>query len=300
MADVRSQTSEERQPPAANRQLPLLSPAKMAWRSFRRHKLALASIVVLVLMVLAAILAPVLTPYGMDEQDLFNQSAPPSAEHPLGTDELGRDVLSRLLYGGRVSLSVGLFSALLSTIIGVLVGAAAGYFGGVVDNLLMRFVDLMLAFPSTFLLLILFAAIRPNVTTVILFLGVFGWLYLARIVRGEFLSLREKDFVVASRALGADAVRLIWRHLLPNVIGAIIVTTTLEIAFNLLAEGTLSFLGFGVPPEVPTWGNMLTSAASTYLSTPLLTIVPGVTLTLAVLAVNFIGDALRDALDPRG
>ena len=146
----------------------------------------------------------------------------------------------------------------------------------------------------------MFAAIRPNVTTVIIFLGAFGWLYLARIVRGEFLSLREKDFVVASRALGAEPAQLIWRHLLPNVAGAIIVTTTLEIAFNLLAEGTLSFLGFGVPPEVPTWGNMLTSASSTYLTAPLLTIVPGVTLTVAVLAVNFIGDALRDALDPHG
>ena len=277
-----------------------VSPTRVAWRRFRRHKLALVSVVVLVLMGLAALFAPMLTPYGMDDQDLFNQNAPPSSEHWLGTDELGRDVLGRLLYGGRVSLSVGLFAAVISTTIGVAVGAVAGYFGGAIDNVLMRLVDLLLAFPAIFLLLILFATIRPNVTTVIIYLGVFGWLYLARIVRGEFLSLREKDFVVASRALGAGAPRLIWRHLLPNVAGAIIVTTTLEIAFNLLAEGTLSFLGFGVPPEVPTWGNMLTSASSTYLTAPLLTIVPGVTLTVAVLAVNFIGDALRDALDPHG
>ena len=300
MADVTSQSSDKSPLLASNDERYFLSPTRVAWRHFRRHKLALVSIVVLVLMALSAVLAPVLTPYGIDEPDLFNQNAPPSQAHLLGTDELGRDVMSRLLYGGRVSLSVGLFAALISTVVGVAVGAAAGFFGGAIDNLLMRLVDLLLAFPSIFLLLILFATIRPNVTTVIIFLGAFGWLYLARIVRGEFLSLREKDFVVASRALGAAPLRLIWRHLLPNVAGAIIVTTTLEIAFNLLAEGTLSFLGFGVPPEVPTWGNMLTSASSTYLTAPLLTIVPGVTLTVAVLAVNFIGDALRDALDPHG
>jgi peptide/nickel transport system permease protein len=185
-------------------------------------------------------------------------------------------------------------------VIGVLVGALAGYYGGRVDRVLMRLVDLLLAFPALFLLLILFSLIRASVWSVILFLGAFGWLYLARIVRGEFLSLREKEFVEAARALGISSGRIIVRHLLPNVVASVVVSTTLGVAYNMIAEATLSFLGFGVPPEVPTWGNMLTGAASYYTTVPLLAIVPGLTLTLAVLAVNVIGDGLRDALDPRG
>jgi peptide/nickel transport system permease protein len=275
------------------------SHARIAWLRFRRHRLALIGLLVLAVMVLSAIFAPLLSRYGVDEQDLFNQLQPPSSEHPLGTDDLGRDELTRLLYGGRVSLTVGLLAALLSTTIGVVVGALAGYYGGMIDGVLMRLVDLLLAFPAIFLLLILFSVIQATVFSVILFLGAFGWLYLARIVRGEFLSLREKEFIEAAHALGLGNGRIILRHLLPNVLAPVIVTTTLEVAYNMIAEATLSFLGFGVPPEVPTWGNMLTGASSYYTTVPLLAIVPGLTLTLAVLAVNFIGDGLRDALDPR-
>lgn len=279
---------------------PATSYAMLIWRRFTAHRLAIAGAILLGAFVLLATFAPLLSPYSPSEPDLFNQLAPPSLQHPLGTDPLGRDVLTRLLYGGRVSLAVGVLSSLISVVIGVAVGAIAGYYGGRVDDALMRLVDLLLAFPAIFLLLILFATIQRSLAIVILFLGLFGWLYLARVVRGEILSLRERDFVTAARALGASHWQLIARHLVPNVTGAIIVSFTLDVAINMLAEGTLSFLGFGVPDSTPTWGNMLNGAASYYTRAPLLTIAPGLAITLAVLAVNFIGDGLRDALDPRG
>ncbi|BCX05602.1 MAG: peptide ABC transporter permease [Candidatus Roseilinea sp.] len=274
--------------------------AGLIWRRFVAHRLAIIGVILLGAFVLLAIFVPWLSPYSPSEPDLFNQLAPPSLQHPLGTDSLGRDVLTRLLYGARVSLAVGVLSSLISVVIGVSVGAVAGYYGGRVDDALMRLVDLLLAFPAIFLLLILFATIQRSLAIVILFLGLFGWLYLARVVRGEILSLRERDFITAARALGASHWHLIARHLVPNVTGAIVVTFTLDVAINMLAEGTLSFLGFGVPDSTPTWGNMLNGAASYYTRAPLLTIAPGLAITLAVLAVNFIGDGLRDALDPRG
>ena len=276
---------------------PALSLNRLIWRRFVKHRLALVGVLFIVLIAGAAIFAPVLTSFDPAEQDLFTIAQPPGNDHLLGTDELGRDLLTRLFYGGRISLAVGVVSAALSTLIGVLIGALAGYYGGWVDYLFMRLVDLLLAFPAIFLLLILFASIKPSLWTVIIFLGAFGWFYLARVVRGEFLALREKEYIEASKALGTGNMRLIFRHLLPNVVGSIIVATTLSIAFNMLSEGTLSFLGYGVPSATPTWGNMLNAAQGYYTQAPLLTIAPGVLLTLAVLAVNFIGDGLRDALD---
>lgn len=278
---------------------PPRSPWQLALGRLRKAKLALIGLVALVLLTLAAVFAPAIAPFGENEIDLFNITAPPSAEHPLGTDDLGRDQLSRLIWGGRVSLLVGLATALLSTAIGVLVGAVAGYAGGWVDAALMRFVDVMLAFPAIFLLLILFSIAGSSVGGVILFLGLFSWMWLARIVRGEFLSLKQRDFVDAARAIGAPGSRIVMRHLLPNVVGAIVVATTLNMAYAMLAEATLSFLGFGVPPGTPTWGNMLNAARPYSTTQPLLIIAPGVTLTVAVLAINFLGDGLRDALDPR-
>ena len=279
---------------------PPRSPWKIALARFRRSKLAIFGLVVIVLMVLATIFADALAPYGENEIDLFNITAQPSEEHLLGTDELGRDELSRLFYGGRISLSVGVGAALISTILGIIVGAVAGYYGGWVDTLLMRFVDLMLAFPAIFLLLILFAMYGSSVLSVVVFLGVFSWMWLARVIRGEFMSLKARDFVEAARAIGVPDGIIIRRHLLPNVLAAIIVSTTLNIAYAMLSEATLSFLGFGVPPETPTWGNMLNAARPYYVTVPLLAIAPGLTLTIAVLAINFVGDGLRDAFDPRG
>ena len=268
-------------------------------KRFLRHRLALLGSVILAALVLSALFGPLITSQDPEAQDLFSITQPPARAHWLGTDELGRDLLSRLLLGGRISLAVGLFSSIVATVIGTLVGALAGFFGGWADNLLMRLVDLLLAFPAIFLQLILFSVVGPSLITVIFFLGAFGWMYLARVVRGEILSLREKNFVEASRALGASSARLMLRHLLPNVIGAIIVATTLAVAYNLLAEGTLSFLGLGVPASTPTWGNILYSAQNYARTVPTFVLFPGLLLTLAVLAVNFIGDGLRDALDPR-
>ena len=208
-------------------------------------------------------------------------------------------MLTRLLYGGQFSLLIGVGSAVIAVAIGIVVGAVAGYYGGWVDSMLMRFVDLMLAFPSIFLLLIVAAILDGiTVTNVIIFLAAFGWMWLARIIRGEFLSLKQREFVEAARMIGVPSRQIILRHLLPNVTGPIIVALTLDIALYILAEATLSFLGFGVKPETPTWGNMLNEARTYALTRPLLVIAPGLTITLVVLAINFIGDGLRDAFDP--
>jgi len=279
---------------------PVRTPWQIAIARFRRSKLALLGLLLITAMTLIAVFADAIAPYGENEIDLFNITAKPSAEHWLGTDELGRDELSRLMYGARVSLLVGVGAALISTAIGIVVGSLAGYYGGWLDSALMRFVDVVLAFPAIFLLLIFFSIQGTSVMSVIVFLGLFSWMWLARVIRGEFLSLKQRDFIEAARSIGVPDGRLIWRHLLPNVIAAIIVSTTLSIAYAMLAEATLSFLGFGVPAGTPTWGNMLNAARPNYIQVPLLAIAPGLTLTIAVLAINFVGDGLRDALDPRG
>lgn len=279
---------------------PARSPWQIAIARFRKSTLAIVGLLIIAVMSLTAIFADVIAPYGENEIDLFNITAPPSSAHWLGTDELGRDELSRLIYGARVSLLVGVGAALLATVIGIVIGALAGYYGGWVDSVLMRFVDIILAFPAIFLLLILFSMRGSSVLSVILVLGLFSWMWLARVIRGEFLSLKQRDFIEAARAIGVPDWRLMWRHLLPNVAAAIIVATTLDVAYAMLAEASLSFLGFGVPAGTPTWGNMLNAARPNYMTYPLLAIAPGLTLTIAVLAINFVGDGLRDALDPRG
>jgi peptide/nickel transport system permease protein len=277
------------------------TPAQLAWRRFKTSKLALLGVIMLAIIVLSAVLAPWIAPHGQNEIDLFSIKAPPSRDHLLGTDALGRDVLSRLLYGGRMSLAIGVAAAAICMVVGILLGAIAGYYGGWIDGAIMRFVDLMLAFPSIFQLLIIAAMFEGiSVWGVILFLGLFSWMWLTRIIRGEFLSLKQREFVEAARSIGTPDGQIIRRHLLPNVIGVIVVTFTLDVALFMLAEAGLSFLGFGVPPGIPTWGNMLSESRTDYLSEPLLAIVPGVALTLCVLAFNFVGDGLRDAFDPKG
>ncbi|MFM9107634.1 MAG: ABC transporter permease [Chloroflexota bacterium] len=278
---------------------PPRSPGQLALARLAKARLALLGAAILLVMTLSAIFAPAIAPYDAHAQDLFTITAPPSAGHWLGTDDLGRDEWSRLLFGGRISLLVGVLSALIATAIGILVGAVSGYYGGWVDAVLMRFIDVMLAFPAIFLLLILFSMIGTSVAGVILFLALFSWMWLARIVRGEFLSLRQRDFIDAAHAIGAPDARIILRHLLPNVVAAIVVSATLNVAYAMLSEASLSFLGFGVPPGTPTWGNMLNGARPYYTTYPLLAIAPGLALTLAVLAINWVGDGLRDALDPR-
>ncbi|HRA46656.1 MAG TPA: ABC transporter permease [Thermomicrobiales bacterium] len=277
-----------------------ISPWVLNWRRLRRSRPALVGGAIFLFVSIIALLAPLIAPYGKNDIDLFNITAPASRAHWLGTDALGRDVLTRLMYGGRLSLLIGILSAVIAVVIGVIIGAISGFYGGLIDSILMRFVDVMLAFPSIFLLLIVAAMLNGiTVPNVILFLSAFGWMWLARIIRGEFLSLKQREFIEAARMIGVPNSRIMFRHLVPNVTGPIIVALTLDIALYILAEATLSFLGFGVKPETPTWGNMLNEAQIYALTHPLLIITPGLTITIVVLAINFIGDGLRDAFDPK-
>jgi len=268
------------------------------WRRFARHRLAMISLGVILLLVLVAILADVITPYNPYAQT-FDPTLPPGVQHWLGTDELGRDELSRVILGARISLGISAGATVVAVCIGLLVGMISGYRGGVVDNLLMRLVDLVLAFPALFLILIVAVTTGVNVLSIILLIGAFNWMYLARLTRAEFLQLKELDYVQAARAGGVPTARIIWRHILPNALGPIIVAATFILAGALYVEAVLDFLGFGISPDIPSWGNLLNGAQDTFYDAPLLPVVPGVLLTIAILCMNFIGDGLRDALDPR-
>lgn len=276
-----------------------------AWRRFRRNKLAVAGLIVLTLIVLITIFAGPLTKltlgWGRDEFELTAIRAAPSARHPLGTDSVGRDVLTRLLYGGQISLMIAAISVVSSIVIGTIVGSAAGFFGKTVDNILMRLVDIVNSLPFLPIALTLVAIFGPSVKNLIFAIILTGWPGPARLVRGEFLSLRERDYVEAARATGAPAARIIFRHILPNAFPPLIVTATLDIAGTILSEAALSYLGFGVRVPVPSWGNMLSEANNIVVLTklPWLWVPPGLLIFLTVLSVNFIGDGLRDAMDPR-
>jgi len=273
--------------------------AQAVWRRFRRHRLAMIGLFVLLLMYLMAILAPWLAPYGYSEVDTRLRLEPPSSEHPLGMDFIGRDVLSRVIWGSRISLSVGFVSAGVAVFIGTLVGATAGYFGGAVDSVLMRITDVVLSFPVFFLLLTIIAVVERSIFNIMLVIGLTSWPGLARLVRGEFLSLKEREFTEAARALGAIDTRVIFRHLLPNAMAPIIVNATLRIGGAILAESGLSFLGLGVPEPYPSWGSVLNSGRNVLRIAPWITTFPGVFIFLTVLSFNFVGDGLRDALDPK-
>jgi|SRR5579864_583592 len=273
----------------------------IAWRRFRRHRAALGGLAVLALVVAGAIFAPALTSFSPTALDPDHSLFPPSRQHLLGTDDLGRDEFARVIYGGRISLLVGLTAMVVGSVIGVVLGSVAGYMGGWVDTAVMRFVDLMLSFPAIFLLLILinWTGGRAPVLMMIAYLGLFGWTGLARIVRAEYLALRAREFVEEARAMGAGARRIIFRHILPNAMAPILVQAAFAVAGAILAEAALDFLGFGLPPDIPTWGNLLTQAEDYITSNPVLAVAPGVVITLTVVAVFFVGDALRDALDVR-
>lgn len=275
-----------------------LTPAQRAWRTFRSHHLALASALILALLVGASALAPVISRYDPDAASL-NILAPPSPEHPLGTDDVGRDLLSRLLHAGRISLSVGFGAAVLTVAIGVLVGAPAGYYGGRVDALLSALINVMLAIPILPLALVLSSFVQTNLTFVILIIGGLSWPAVARIIRAEFLSLREREFVDAARVLGAGSGRIIFLHILPNTLAPIIVAATLQVANAILLESALSFLGYGVQPPQASWGNMLQDAQRYLRTVPELAVYPGALISLTVISINFLGDGLREALDPR-
>jgi ABC-type dipeptide/oligopeptide/nickel transport system permease subunit len=267
---------------------------------------AFASLLLLSLIILSALFAPLIAPYGFAKQDLGHRIQPPSSAHLLGTDDLGRDSLTRLLYGARISLSVALCVEALVISLGLLVGLSAGYIGGRTDSLLMRITDVMLAFPDILLAILLLGTLGAAVSSpaasiglVIVALGVTGWPPLARLVRGQVLSLRKREFVEAARALGATNGRILRRHILPNLLSPILVAVTVDAAGVILAEATLSFLGIGVQRPFPSWGRMINDALDYYRSEPRLLLLPSILLSVTVLALNFLGDGLRDALDPR-
>ena len=274
------------------------SQKQLFWRQFRKHKLALVAGVLLLILVGLVLLAPWISPYEFDAIDPLHGRQPPSAAHWLGTDDLGRDLYTRLLYGGRISLAIGIFSALVGTGVGTLMGALAGYYGKGIDNVIMRATDVAFSIPSLPLLIILSAYAKSAVPVMILIIGLLSWMSTARIVRGTVLSVRERDFTMAARAIGVRDARIILHHLLPNALAPIIVGATLGVGGAIIAESSLSFLGLGVQIPTPSWGNMLQDAQTTMSSKPWLTIFPGMAILITVLGINFLGDGLRDALDP--
>jgi oligopeptide transport system permease protein len=270
-----------------------------AWRRLTKNKLAIAGLVFIALMVLVAIFADVLAPY--DPNRLFPGASyqRPSPVHWLGTDDVGRDVLSRLIHGARVSLSVAIFVQVLILVIGLSIGGIAGYFGGRIENLLMRFTDVFYAFPDLLFVIIITAAIGSSIFNIFLAIGLVNWTDLARLVRGQLLSLRERDFVQAARSLGASPPRLIIQHLLPNAAGPIIVRLTYGVPQAIFTEAVLSFIGLGVRPPTASWGSMIQRGNEAIFSAPYMVLFPAVTIALTMLAFNFVGDGLRDALDPQ-
>jgi len=270
------------------------------WRRFKRHRLAMIGLAILGLLVFAAVFAPLLTTHSPTAVDLMAYRLGPDRNHWLGTDTAGRDIFTRLLYAGRVSLSVGLVAVSIYTGIGVVLGALAGYFGGTIDSIVMRLADVVLSFPTLIIIITLASVLGPSIYNVMLAIGLLGWPPIARLLRGQLLSLRETEFIIGARAVGCSDSRLIFRHLLPNAMAPVLVAATFGIAYAILIEAGLSFLGLGVQPPTPSWGNMLTDAQSLTVleSMPWLWLPPGLMIALAVLSINFIGDGLRDALDP--
>jgi len=276
-------------------------PRQSLFRRFTRHRPALAGGVAVVLLCLSAFFAPALAPHDPLELDTKFRFLGPLVDlsFPLGTDELGRDTLSRLLYGGRISLTVGLVAMATTVLTGALVGLVSGFYGSWVDTLLMRFVDTMLCFPQVFLLLVVAAFVPPTLISISLIIGLTSWMEVARIIRSEILHLKEQDFVQAARALGAGGARIMFRELMPNIVAPLLVAATLKVAAAVLMESYISFLGYGVQPPLASWGNMLTNAQDYFDSVPWLAILPGAMITVTVMSFNFLGDGLRDALDPK-
>ena len=293
---------------------PPLSLGQLAWRRFCRHKMAVFGVITLLLLVVYSFGGALIFPESYaNHTDTTLRLQPPSTEHPFGTDTIGRDIMARTIYGGQISLLIGLTAVLIECFLGVLVGAIAGYYGGKIDSLLMRFTEAMLIIPEIFLLIVMakfFGGKIPeivifdrtfsgSVIVIIVIIGLTSWMYLARIVRAEFLSLKENEFILAARATGTSNIQIIFLHILPNSFAPIVVATTLGVANAILAEAYISFLGLGVQPPTATWGNILNGANNYLESAPWLWFFPGLLILLTVLSINFLGDGLRDALDPR-
>lgn len=272
---------------------------RLVWRQYCRSKLAVAALVFVLFMAVVALAAPWISPYSPEAYDLDQILKAPSWAHWLGTDDLGRDVLSRLIYGSRISLSVGFVAVGIYVVIGILLGAAAGYHGGWIDMLVSRAIEVMLCFPTFFLILAVLAFVGPSIYNIMIVIGVTQWTGIARLIRGEFLKLRHQDFVRAARQIGASNRRIIFRHLLPNALAPVLVSASFGIAAAMLTESALSFLGFGVPPQVPSWGAILSQAQAFMDIAWWLTLAPGLALFVTITAYNLVGEGLRDAIDPR-
>ena len=270
-------------------------------RRFLRHKLAVIGLVILMLLVLTAVFAPQIAPYDPNKFDAVSMVDTPTKAHPLGLDQVGRDVLSRVIYASRISLSVGVVAVGIYVILGTILGSIAGFYGGWLDVVLTRIADMFLSFPQIMLILVIVSMVGPSIWNIMVVLGLLGWPSIFRIVRGQFLTLRELDFVQAGRGMGATDWRLIFKHILPNSMGPILVAATFGTATAILTEASLSYLGLGVQPPQASWGNLLIQAQSTTVieKQPWLWVPPGMLIFIAVLAINFVGDGLRDALDPR-
>ena len=270
-----------------------------AWKRFKRNKVAMACLWVILFLALAAIFAPLVAPHDPYLQDVGNKFAKPSAEHWLGTDNYGRDILSRLIYGARVSLSVGIVAEAIAVTIGVIIGTMAGYYGGKVDSALSRVIEVFASFPFILFAIAVMFVLGQGIMNVFIAIGVIGWTGHARLIRGQVMRLRNQEYVQAARAAGASGWRIMFRHMIPNCLSTIIIITTLDIPSDIMLEATLSFLGLGVAPPTASWGEMISSARMFLRQQPMFSIYPGIAIMLTVLAFNTVGDALRDALDPK-
>ncbi len=276
-----------------------LSHKALAWRRFKRNRVALFGGLIVLAVTLVALLAPILAPYDPDGINIEEILSPPSVQHPFGTDPLGRDVLSRIIWGARVSLWVGFAAVGIAILIGMAVGALAGFYAGAIDSFLMRLVDIMLAIPTFFLILAVIAILEPSIWNIMIVIGLTGWMGVARLVRGQFLGVKEMDYVIAARALGARDFRLIVRHILPNSLSPVYVAAVLGVAGAILTESALSFLGIGVQPPKASWGSILTAGKDNIEIAWWLSVFPGLAIFVTVLGYNLLGEGLRDALDPR-
>ena len=277
------------------------TPLSLAWREFKKNKLAVLGLIIVILVALSAIFAPVITPYDPAQTNILKTEEPPSSEHWLGTDKVGRDIYTRLIYGGRVSIMVGLISMIISVSIGTVMGLLAGYFGGLVDTIIARLIDIFRSIPFLIIAITIASIWGPGLYRLMVIIGVLSWTGVARLVRGKVFSLREREFIEAARASGGNDLWIMFKHLLPNSMAPIIVNATLRVAYSIISEAGLTFLGLGVQPPTASWGSMLKSAQSIHVlgTMPWYWIPPGVMVLITVMGINFVGDGLRDSLDPR-
>jgi len=269
------------------------------WKRFKRNKLAVLGGIIVLTLFITAIFAPLLSPYDPNSINVKHILEPPGRTHPLGTDDLGRDILSRMIWGARISLAVGFVAVGISTMVGILLGAVSGYYGGWIDRVLMRFVDIMLSIPTFFLLLAVIAFLEPSIWNIMIVIGLTSWMGVSRLVRAEVLSSKEREFALAARAIGAGDLRMIFKHILPNSMAPVLVSAVLGVAGAILVESALSFLGIGVQPPTASWGNILTAGKDNIEIAWWLSVFPGLAILVTVLAYNLLGEGIRDSIDPR-